>query len=385
MIGTGPRRGQPLIVLGALLLGWVGLRAALWEDIAFPVLPAPVEDAIARVLPPVAQRGAEPVAGPTRQAPAFAQDEPVIARPPATVAPPPLPLSPRPLAAPVAPVPEFVPAGGGVNTARVAAAHQLAWMAGVAQLPVPRFVMDRLSQTDRTASLIPAEARQARTAPLAAKRWSVDGWLLLREGGAGATGPGLPSPSYGASQAGAVLRYRLAPSSSHRPSAYLRASTAVQSPRGEEVALGLSARPLAQVPVAVLAEVRATRLASGTRLRPAVGAVTELSRFSLPAGFSGEVYAQAGYLGGPDGTAFVDGQVRIERRIARLGQGELRAGLGSWGGAQKGASRVDVGPSATLDFPLGSGQGRVSADWRLRAAGNAAPQSGPAITLSAGF
>ena len=67
--------------------------------------------------------------------------------------------------------------------------NTLAWMAGVAQLPVPRFVMDRLSQTDRTASLIPAEARQARTAPLAAKRWSVDGWLLLREGGAGATGP----------------------------------------------------------------------------------------------------------------------------------------------------------------------------------------------------
>ncbi|MFN9580154.1 MAG: hypothetical protein ACK56H_08805 [Novosphingobium sp.] len=77
--------------------------------------------------------------------------------------------------------------------------------------------------------------------------------------------------------------------------------------------------------------------------------------------------------------------LRAVLRIARLGQGELRAGLGSWGGAQKGASRVDVGPSATLDFPLGGGQGRVSADWRLRAAGNAAPQSEPAITLSAGF
>ena len=126
MIGAGPRRGQPLIVLGALLLGWVGLRAALWEDIAFPVLPAPVEDAVARVLPPFAQRGTEPVARPTRQAPVFAEDKALIARPIATVAPPPLPLTTRPLAAPAAPLPEFAPAGGSANTARVAAAHQLA-------------------------------------------------------------------------------------------------------------------------------------------------------------------------------------------------------------------------------------------------------------------
>lgn len=376
------RRGQPLIVLGALLFGWVGFRAALWEEIALPPLPSPIEAAARQIVPPIVSRAAEPHANSASTAPRAPQQARPIS--PAPLTPSPLPLIPPQPVQP-APMPEFVPVGGRNEITRVAAAHQLAWMAGVAQLPVPRFVMDRLSQTDRTASLIPAEARKARTAPLAAKRWSVDGWLLLREGGAGATGPGLPSPSYGASQTGAVLRYRLAPSSSHRPSAYLRASTAVQAPRGEEVALGLSARPLAQLPVAVQAEVRATRLASGTRLRPAVGAVTELPRFSLPGGLSGEVYAQAGYVGGPDGTAFVDGQVRIERRIARLGQGELRAGLGSWGGAQKGASRVDVGPSATLDFPLGSGQGRVSADWRLRAAGNAAPKSGPAITLSAGF
>ncbi|MEY4238629.1 MAG: hypothetical protein RL339_1230, partial [Pseudomonadota bacterium] len=111
----------------------------------------------------------------------------------------------------------------------------------------------------------------------------------------------------------------------------------------------------------------------------------ELPRFTLPAGLAGEVSAQAGDVGGPGGTAFVDGQLRVERRLLRLGRSELRAGLGAWGGAQKGANRIDVGPSATLDFPVGGGQGRVSADWRLRAAGNAAPQSGPAITLSAGF
>lgn len=377
-----PRRGQPLIALGAVLLGWVGLRAALWEEIALPGLPTPVAEAVARVLPPVAQREARPVPTAAAAITAVVRTSPSA---PVPLAPPPALIAvPPPASLPSLP-PEFAPAGGTGEAPRVAAAHQLAWMAGVAQLPMPRFVMDRLSATNRTAALMPAEARQARVAPLSAKRWSVDGWLLLRQGGVGTTAAGLPSPSYGASQAGAVIRYRLAPASAHRPALYLRASSAVQAPRGEELALGLSARPLAGVPVALQAELRATQQARGTTWRPAVGAVTELPRFDLPAGLSGEVYAQAGYVGGPGASAFVDGQLRIERRLARLGRGELRAGLGAWGGAQKGANRVDVGPSATLDFPLGGGQGRVSADWRLRAAGNAAPKSGPAITLSAGF
>lgn len=382
-----PRRGQPLIALGAVLLGWAGLRAALWEQIALPGLPTPVVEAVAKVLPPLAVRNAPPeqaapvAVAPAARAPSPAP-QPAVPQP---AAPPSLIAAPPPSNAPITLPPEFAPVTGGGNVARVAAAHQLAWMAGVAQLPLPRIVMDRLSATDRTAELIPAEARQARVAPVSARRWSADGWLLLRQGGAGLTAAGLPSPSYGASQAGAVLRYRLAPASSHRPALYLRATSAVQAPRGEELALGLSARPLARVPIAVQAELRATQQARGTTWRPAVGAVTELPRFDLPAGLSGEVYAQAGYVAGPNASAFVDGQLRIERRLTRLGRGELRAGLGAWGGAQKSANRIDVGPSATLDFPLGGGQGRVSADWRLRAAGNAAPKSGPAITLSAGF
>jgi len=373
------RRGQPLIVLGALLLGWLGLRIALWEDIALPTLPDAVQSAVAKASPPPA----------ATTPPMLDRLAPIPPQPAATApyAPPPALVRSAPsLPVAPAPLPEFTPAGGAFDSPHVAAAHQLAWMAGVAQLPVPSFVMNRLGTKDRTASLTPAEARQARLGPaLAGQRWSIDGWLLLRQGGAGLTATGLPSPSYGASQAGMVIRYRLAPPSRQRPALYLRATSAVQAPRGEELAVGLSARPLAGLPVAVQAELRATRQAAGTTLRPALGAVTELPRFDLPAGLAGEVYAQAGYVGGRDATAFVDGQIRVERRIARLGRGELRAGLGAWGGAQRGANRIDIGPSATLDFPLGGGQGRVSADWRLRAAGNAAPQSGPALTLSAGF
>lgn len=44
------------------------------------------------------------------------------------------------------------------------------------------------------------------------RRWSADGWLMLRGGGDGSLAAGSGAPAtYGASQAGAVLRYRLAP------------------------------------------------------------------------------------------------------------------------------------------------------------------------------
>lgn len=203
--------------------------------------------------------------------------------------------------------------------------------------------------------------------------------------GGGLAGGGAPSAAYGASQAGAVVRYRLAPSSPNRPALYARVTSGLQSPRGEEFAGGLSARPIARVPASAMVEVRATRTASGTVLRPALAVVSEVPPIKLPQGFRAEVYAQAGYVGGRFATGFVDGQGRLERRIAGAGRWELRAGAGAWGGAQKGAGRIDVGPTATLALPLGSVGSRVSADWRFRVAGNAVPTSGPAITLSAGF
>lgn len=381
------RRGQPLVFLGAVVLGWIGARTALWQDLAVPLtLPEPLS-----VLAGPLERPAQPGSAP-KVVPA------AVARPAAVA---PVPIAPAPYHAPPiteprpgapllqAPLPAFAPGGTkavAAGTPQLAGTHQLAWLAGVAQLPVPLFVRDRLSGTDRTASLIPAEARTARLAPTGnGTRWSVDGWLLLRRGGAGLAPGGLPTPTYGASQAGAVVRYRLSPASAHRPALYLRATSALQAPRGEEAALGLAVRPLARLPVSLQAELRRTQFASGAVTRPAIGLVTELDRFTLPAGLTGEVYAQAGYVGGSGATAYAEGQARIERRVVTIGRGELRLGAGAWGGVQRGASRVDVGPGAVLDFPLGPGQGRIAADWRLRVAGNAAPASGPAITLSAGF
>ena len=123
----------------------------------------------------------------------------------------------------------------------------------------------------------------------------------------------------------------------------------------------------------------------GTRARPAAYAVTELPTFRLPAGMHAEIYAEAGYVGGAFATPFVDGQAHVGRPLASLAGIELSVGAGAWGGAQDDASRLDVGPTAILSFRLGKGFARIAADYRFRAAGNAEPQSGPALTVSAGF
>ncbi|MEO6092539.1 MAG: hypothetical protein ABIT04_08040 [Novosphingobium sp.] len=219
------------------------------------------------------------------------------------------------------------------------------------------------------------------------RRWSADAWLLARRGDAGTLSTGAVPASYGASQAGGVLRYAIAPRNAHAPTAYLRASTSLGMSSEIEAAAGISARPLGRVPVVLAAELRALRGADGrVHARPAVLAVSQLPPLALPLGTRGEAYLQGGYVGGAFATPFIDGQLRVDRELVRIGKAQLRAGLGIWGGAQKGASRLDVGPGVTLGLPLSRDVfARVALDWRLRAAGDAAPGSGPALTLSAGF
>lgn len=217
-----------------------------------------------------------------------------------------------------------------------------------------------------------------------ASRWSGDAWLFLRQDSAAPLAVG--RPAYGRSQAGAVLRYRLAPSSSHRPVLYARATHALAGAREGELAAGFAARPVPGLPVSVSAELRIHDSMIGREVRPAAFAVTELPPTRLPGGLRGEAYAQAGYVGGTFATAFVDGQVRVDRRLALLGaDADLRAGAAAWGGAQKHAERFDVGPSATVSFRLGEAYSRLTVDYRFRVAGDAEPGDGPALTFSAGF
>lgn len=262
---------------------------------------------------------------------------------------------------------------------RLAGGHAMLWLAAVANLPGPLALLEQAAKQP-----VPP-ARPVLTGGLSPRRWTADAWALVRGGGGGVPGAAAFAPTYGASQVGAVLRYRLAPASAHRPTVYLRASAALASGGDRELAAGLSLRPVSGLPVVVAGEARVTRVGDATEVRPAVMAVTELAPVDLPARTRAEFYLQGGYVGGRDATPFIDGSVRIDRHVAQVGPVEVRAGAGAWGGAQKGAGRLDVGPTATLGIAQGRAAARVGFDWRLRVAGEAAPESGPALTISAGF
>lgn len=379
-------------MLALVLGGWSLLRATTWEG-------APQQEQAA---PPVAQGVTQPVAAPAALPPAEMLQrhpgDPLAAPPSSLESLRAAPRGPVLLPAPVAPAGAGAPPAEQPLSQRMAVGQAMLMAAGFGAMQLPPELAAYF--TARSPGAPPRDPQPAQSAALAgprpariaaapaeqprrASRWSADAWLLWRDDATTPINSG--RPTYGRSQAGAVARYRLAPTSGHAPQAYLRLASALQGTREREAALGLSARPLAQVPVRVAAELRASERPGGTELRPAAYAVTELAPQALPLGASAEAYAQAGYVGGRARTAFVDGQVRVDRSVVRSEDFDLRAGGGAWGGAQRGSARLDIGPSASVTFDLGETRGRLAADYRFRVAGDARPTSGPALTLSAGF
>lgn len=403
MSGSGNAKGQPLVALLAVLAGWAGGRVATWEA------PLVSQDAGA------AQHGEAPrptstigfvVDGRTgpQSLPGFVSA--------AYQAPYPAgafgsfdgtPMYPQyPVAA--------LAAGlqGGTSLVRMAGPRISLWdPAGTAWGPsalmfrpatgrsmlsngdigemAPRFFAP---EAPGLAGVAPVMSGQAAPPVMTVRRrrWSMDAWTLLRHDGAGPLSPGVLPATYGASQSGAVVRYRIDLSSRYRPAVYLRTTSALSGVRDNAIALGLSARPLPSVPVVVSVEGRLADQAGGRSILPAAFAYTELPPIALPGRMQAEAYLQAGYVGGPFATPFADGQMRVDRRLLQLGTVQARIGGGVWGGAQKGAARFDAGPSASIIAPLGRGMfGRMALDWRFRVAGDAQPGSGPAVTLSAGF
>lgn len=343
-------RGQPVVVLLALLIGWLALRTAMWET------------PFARI----AREGGRPVSG--NAAKPMAGFSPLS------------PVSPRPAAGFT---PRFLATSPADSSFRPGTLRAPPATAGQGAVAPPELAAQRaMERPPQLPGLDPPRllGDSARPSP---SRWSSDIWLLLRRDTTTPITSG--RGSYGRSQLGSVLRYRLAPDSGHRPTAFVRASAAVSGRRELELAAGLSARPLPGVPLVIAGEMRAARFGDETEARPAAFAYTELPPLALPFGARAEAYVQAGFVGGTYATGFVDGQVRVERPLVRLGPAEVRAGAGMWGGAQKGAKRVDAGPGLTVALDIEGVPLRVTGDWRFRIAGEANPDSGPALTVSTGF
>jgi len=207
-------------------------------------------------------------------------------------------------------------------------------------------------------------------------RLQLSTWALLRSQQAGVAGSqSLASTgSLGASQAGARLTYNF----TSQVAGTFRSSSNVGR-RGGEVAAGVRLQPLRGIPLWVNAE-RRQRIGRYGGGRNAFALFFEGGVYDrpMPMRFMLDGYVQGGVVGLHSRDRFIDGALTLTRPIYR----QFSAGLGVWGGAQPGLYRVDAGPRVTMRVRPNL---KVHVDWRQRLAGNAAPGSGPAVTLAGDF
>ncbi|MEM7689087.1 MAG: hypothetical protein AAF291_08700 [Pseudomonadota bacterium] len=382
-----PSRARgPLAMLGLLLAVWVTGRAYLWES------PFSDQPLIARAMEALAEAPSSiPSATPEEDALVLAR---AAVQTSGTGSFTDTRNGLRVVQDPAAPA--FDPVGR-----QFAMAHNALWQAALTEGRSTRpwatrpTLFQNAIQDQTTLPVFPAGPRFApktKDAPPLRKpdRWSLGAWAFVREG---STSPGIaagPAPIYGASQIGGNLQHSLAPQSGHDPRAYLRAARALIDRPETEVALGASAQPVRKLPLRVAAEMRVTDNAFGSDVRPAAFAITQIPPLALPLGMTAEIYGAAGYVGGKADTGFAEGQTTLTRELAdfdlrRAEDLRISVGAGAWGGAQRGARRLDVGPTVRIDMALGEVPARLSLDYRERVGGNAAPISGMAATLSAQF
>jgi hypothetical protein len=357
----------PLRFLGVVLAGWICLRAAMlapgwWDRTGAPPLAPRLAAAIAAppssgaavptrptasARPPPRRQGGMP-AGNARASNARAGGRYLITPLPYKVGPS------IPIGRDGSPA---IALGAAGPSLRGAEPRRLEPVAGISE-----------------ATFLPAAA--ARPTLAQADRWSGSAWLLARrEQGQPALAPG---GTLGGSQAGARVLYRVNGDPA-RPLA-LAGRLYVPLPRaaGAEAAAGIDWRPAARVPVHILAERRQTLGGEG-RSAFALTLYGGISR-PLPHGVRVDAYGQAGVVGVRARDLFADGSVRLAAPV-----GPAEVGGAAWGAAQPGAARLDAGPELSVRFHAGAAALRLSADWRFRIAGGAAPDSGPALTLATDF
>ena len=206
-------------------------------------------------------------------------------------------------------------------------------------------------------------------------RWSGSAWALMRGDGAPALASG---GQLGGSQIGVRIFYTPGPKA---VALTARVSAALSERTGREAAVGLALRGRN---VGLIAEQRFALDKSG-RDAPAVFVYGGVSDVDIGGGVKVDGYAQAGIVGVKHPDAFVDGALRVETPLLKAEKSSLSVGAGVWGGAQKGAARIDVGPQIVARIAVAETNLRISAEWRERIAGGAAPASGPSVTVGFDF
>lgn len=213
------------------------------------------------------------------------------------------------------------------------------------------------------------------------QRWSGDAFILVR--GAGPTGLGV-APLLGGGQSGGSLAYTPDPLARRPVAVVARAAVAHRGAffglagvdeASLQTALGIRWQ------VAPGASLTAERLFAGGALarkawmaRAAGGGDGKFGPLRLDA------YAEVGIVGARRRDAFASAQAHAVMPLVA----DLNAGGGVWASVQHATGtvhRVDIGPTIVWR----TGPLTVRGDWRFRVTGNAAPDSGPALTIAAGF
>ncbi len=242
--------------------------------------------------------------------------------------------------------------------------------AGGQEAPPPPLLPGAVAPARSAALAIPGEA--IRRAP---SRWAGSVWTIVRNGAA----IGLPGSQLGGSQAGVRVTYAL---TDDRRLALAARVSAPLAGRGREAAVGIDWQPT-RLPVHLLAEQRVSL--DGGRGGPTLAVIGGFGPAPVTPGVDLEGYGQAGVIARDGGEAFADGALRATHPVAAIGGVRIDAGAGTWGGAQRGAARLDVGPSLGVVVPVGRQRIRLTADWRQRIAGASRPGSGPALSLGTNF
>jgi len=311
--------GRPIRFLGATAIGWVAVRAVVLWPTAGPaaipraLAPAAFADSAPRATEVLPSSATDIVATPWQpQTVSFAGRRPIVARMDATFAP-------------------SISAVTTPSTSPVIAA-------GAAAPPQ---------------SILAPPVILATTSPKT-NRWSASGWFVLRDGHGIA--PGLGGGQLGGSQAG--LRVAYAIDEARRVAIVGRVATPLKG-QGREAAIGVEWRPTA-LPVRLVAEYRVA-LDDGVG-GPAVGVIAGTGPAPLAFGFDLETYGQAGVVRHRRAEPFAEGAARLSRRVLTIGTAKVDLGLGGWGGAQRGAQRLDVGPSLGVRIPVAGKAIRASLD-----------------------
>ncbi len=334
--------GRPIRFLGATLVGWVAVRA-------FMLWPAAVPAAIPRAIAPIAFDRKSFVA------PTVAPSQPL------TIA------SEPPQSQSVSTVPLRSIAGPGtllILNSRVESVAPTTPVRAADPAPPPQ-------------SLLMPPPAIARPANKAESRWSASAWFVLRDGRGIA--PGLSGGQLGGSQAGLRIAYAIG--DARRVAIVGRVATPLKG-QGREAAVGIEWRPTA-LPVRIVAEYRVAL--DGGASGPAAGIIAGTGPAPVAFGFDLETYAQAGLIRRRRAEPYAEGAARLSRRFLSVGNATVDLGLGGWGGAQRGAERLDVGPSLGVRLPVLGTAIRASLDWRQRVAGGARPGSGPVLVIGGDF